>query len=90
MFDKGFMTYKGDYISIEKLNVEKEKNLLIRQNPTNINPGKLSTYNFITFDGFALRVNSIKTAVQNYLPFLNNGGYIAIISYEGKNVFSKN
>ena len=89
MLEKGFMTYKGKLISIEDCNIEKAKNKLIRMNPTNINPGKLATYNFIIFDGFALRPDSLRIAIKNYLPFLNKGGYIAVITFEGRNSISE-
>ena len=90
MLDKGFMTYKGKLISIENCGIEKNRNRLIRMNPTNINPGKLATtFNFIILDGFALRPNSLSTAIKNYRPFLNKNGYIAVITFEGKNSISE-
>ena len=53
--EKGCLTYKGKKISIEEDNYDIAKNKLIRMNPVNLHTGKLDKYQFVVFDGFALR-----------------------------------
>lgn len=86
MLDKGFMTYKNNKISIEDEKFDQEKNLTIRMSPINIHAGKLSTYKMILIDGFALRINTLKVAIPNFIPFLEDNGYFVIINAENKNV----
>ena len=72
MLDKGFMTYKKNKISIEDQKFDKDKNLTIRMSPINIHKDKLSTYKMIVFDGFALRAETMKVAIPNFVPVLED------------------
>ena len=58
-------------------------------NPVNIHTGKLAKYQFMVFDGFALRENNMKKAIPNFFPFLEGEAYIAFISASGRNCVSE-
>ena len=58
-------------------------------NPKNIHAGKLSTYNMIVFDGFALRPDTMKIAIPNFIPFLEDNAFLIIINAESRNVIEE-